>query len=257
MAGSHGKFIWYDVMTTDTKSAQAFYESVIGWSAKDSGLEDREYTIFSAGMQMIGGLMPIPEDARARGVRPAWMGYFAVEDVDTYAARVSKAGGKVHRQPTDIPGVGRFAVVADPHGAGFILFKGSNAQAPEPATPGTPGHVAWHELQAGNLEGAFSFYSGLFGWTKSDAIDMGPMGTYQLFSIDGVSAGGIMNKLPEVPAPFWLYYVSVDSIDEAVARVKRAGGTILGDPRQVPGDSWIVQCHDPQRAMFAMVAAKR
>jgi uncharacterized protein len=71
---------------------------------------------------MVGGLMPIPEDARAAGARPRWMGYIAVDDVDVYAARVNAVGGSVHRAPRDIPGVGRFAVVADPHGAGFMLF---------------------------------------------------------------------------------------------------------------------------------------
>ena len=77
---------------------------------------------------------------------------------------------------------------ADPHGAVFILFKGTSEEAPPPAPAGTPGHVGWHELHAGDLDSAFAFYSGLFGWTKAEAMDMGPMGVYQIFAIDGVQA---------------------------------------------------------------------
>src|SRR6266705_3829054 len=122
MSNSHGKFVWYDVMTTDTDAAQSFYHKVIGWHATDSGMPDRSYTLLSMGSTMVGGLMPIPEDARKAGVRPAWMGYIGVDDVDAFAGRVKKAGGAIHREPADIPGVGRFAVAADPHGAGFLLF---------------------------------------------------------------------------------------------------------------------------------------
>ena len=111
MSKNHGTFVWYDVMTSDSKAAQSFYQGVIGWDAKDSGMADRSYTILSIGPTMVGGLMPIPEEARAMGAGPTWMGYIGVDDVDAYAARVKTAGGAVHRGCQDIPGIGRFAVV--------------------------------------------------------------------------------------------------------------------------------------------------
>ena len=250
-------FVWYDVMTTDPDAARGFYTSVIGWDARDSGMPDRSYTILSMGERMVGGLMPIPESARSMGARPAWMGYVGVDDVDAYAARVTAAGGAMLRGPEDIPGIGRFAVVADPQGAAFILFRGSSDQAPTPVPQGTPGHIGWHELHAGDGERAFAFYSGLFGWTKAAAIDMGPMGIYQTFATGGDAVGGIMTKRAEVPHPFWLYYFNVEAIDAAMARVKANGGQIINGPMEVPGGSWIVQGLDPQGAMFALVAPKR
>jgi uncharacterized protein len=66
-----------------------------------------------------------------------------------------------------------------------------------------------------------------------------------------------MTKMPDTPAPFWLYYFNVDAIDAAAGRAKDAGGKVLMGPHQVPGGGWIVQCFDPQGAMFAMVANKR
>src|SRR3984893_8645684 len=256
MSNTHGKFVWYDVMTSDTKAAQSFYCNVIGWDATDSGMTDRSYTLLSMGPTMVGGLMPIPEDARKAGVRPAWMGYIGVDDVDVYAKRVMAAGGAIHRGPEDIPGVGHFAVAGDPNGAGFMLFQGASDEAPAPAPAGTPGHLGWCELHAGEREGAFAFYSGLFGWTKAEAMDMGPMGVYQIFAIHGAPAGGMMTKTPQMPGPFWLYYFNVEAVEAAMARVKDAGGQIIHGPMQVPGGSWIAHGLDPQGAIFAMVGPK-
>jgi len=82
---------------------------------------------------------------------------------------------------------------------------------------------------------------------------MGPMGTYQLFAIDGVPSGGMMTKCADVPAPRWQYYFNVADIDAAEARVKQRGGQVLHGPMEVPGGSWIVQCTDPQGALFALL----
>ena len=251
------QFVWYDVMTTDTQAAEAFYRQAIGWTTQDSGMPERKYTLLSAGPTQVGGLMPIPDEAAKMGARPAWMGYIGVDDVDAYAARVKAAGGAIHRPPEDIPGIGRFAVAADPQGAAFILFRGSLDEAPAPAAPGTPGHIGWHELHASDGAKAFDFYAGLFGWTKDQAMDMGAMGVYQLFAAGGAAIGGMMTKMPEVPVPNWLYYFNVDAVDAAVARIKAAGGQVINGPMEVPGGSWIAQALDPQGAMFAIVGMKR
>jgi len=256
MSKPQGRFVWYDVMTTDVKAAEAFYRKVVGWEIADSGMPDRSYMILSMGSTMIGGMMPIPDSARAMGMKPAWMGYIGVDDVDAYAKRVTEAGGTIHRPPEDIPGVGRFAVAADPDGAGFLLFTPKGGA--EPAAPQmTPGHVGWHELNAGNGERAFAFYSGLFGWTKAETMDMGPLGTYQLFATGGNPVGGMMTKTADTPAPYWLYYFVVDDIDAAMKRVADAGGRVIFGPQEVPGGAWIVQCTDPQGAMFALVGGRK
>jgi predicted enzyme related to lactoylglutathione lyase len=255
MSVKPGQFVWYEVMTNDVPAAKSFYHGVIGWDAKDAGMPGQSYTLFSTGSAMVGGLMPIPEEARAMGAGPCWTGYIAVDNVDATAERLKQAGGAVHRPPSDIPGVGRFAVVADPHGAVFILFKGQG-EAPAAPAPGTPGHAGWHELHAGDGERDFGFYASLFGWTRLDAMDMGPMGKYQIFSTGDGPAGGIMTKTKETPAPFWLYYFNVGSIDAAAARVKKGGGKVINAPEQVPGGSWIIHCLDPQGAMFALVGPK-
>jgi predicted enzyme related to lactoylglutathione lyase len=253
MTNSAGNFVWYELMTTDTKAAENFYRDAVGWQARDAGMQGMSYTIFSAGDAMIGGLMELPKSAREAGGKPAWIGYVAVADVDASASQVSRLGGRVHRQPDDIPGVGRFAIVADPQGATFALFSGTG-EGHRPARE-APGNIGWHELVAADWQKAFDFYSGLFGWTKAESIEMGPMGTYQLFAAGGETIGGMMTRTDT--DPFWFYYLNVDAIDAAQDRVKKGGGKIINGPMEVPGGSWIVHCLDPQGVVFALVAPRR
>jgi predicted enzyme related to lactoylglutathione lyase len=258
MPAHHGTFIWYDVMTTDTKAAAKFYGDVIGWTAQEHPMQDGgTYTVFSKGPTMVAGLMAIPEPMRAQGVPPCWSGYVASDDVDKDAARVKAAGGAIPREPTDIPNVGRFAVASDPGGAAFMLFKPNTTETPKPVAPMTPGHVGWHELMAGDLEREFKFYSGLFGWTKDRAHDMGPMGPYQTFATGGAPVGGMMKVCAQVPHACWNYYIAVDSVAATADRAFTRGGKILNGPMEVPGGAWIVQARDPQGAHFAMVSAQK
>ena len=250
-------FAWYELMTTDAAAAEAFYRSVCGWTMADAGMPGMPYTLLSAGPTMVGGLMALPDELLKAGARPAWTGYIGVDDVDAMAQRVAAAGGRICKAPEDIPGVGRFAVAADPHGAEFVLFKGNSEESPPDAPPGTPGHVGWHELHAGDGAAAQAFYSGLFGWTSAGDIDMGPAGTYRMFATGGLPAGGIMTRMPEMPVPAWVYYVNVDAADAAAQRVRDAGGTVLNGPMEVPGGQWVLQAMDPQGAMFALVAPRR
>ena len=67
----------------------------------------------------------------------------------------------------------------------------------------------------------------------------------------------MMTKAESVPAPFWLHYFTVDAIDAAADRVTGQGGRVLHGPHEVPGGSWIIQCQDPQDAMFALVGPHR
>jgi predicted enzyme related to lactoylglutathione lyase len=258
MPESRGKFCWYELMTSDPDAAERFYRDVVGWGARDAGHPEMRYTLLTAGEVPVAGLMALPEEARAAGGRPGWMGYVAVDDVDRAAARVKEKGGKVHRAPADIPSIGRFAVAADPHGAIIVLFREApgSMPPPPPAMPETPGFVGWRELMAGDLETAFAFYADLFGWTKAEAHDMGPIGVYQLFAAGGETIGGMMTKPASAPAPFWTYYFQVDGINAASERIKAGGGSVMHGPMEVPGGSWIVQALDPQGAMFALVSRK-
>ncbi len=248
------QFVWYELLTSDTKAAEAFYAEIVGWQMVDSGLPGMSYTFACAGERRVGGIMTIPQEVRERGGRPGWLGYVAVADVDAKASEVVALGGSVRRQPDDIPNVGRFAVIADPQGAILTLFRGQGTPPPPPEA-GTLGMPSWHELYAKDWQAAFAFYEALFGWKKDRAVDLGPMGTYQLFSAGGAAIGGMMD-LPQAPMPSWMYYFSVGDIDEAAARILDKGGAVLNGPIQVPSGGWIVQAVDPQGAAFALLGTR-
>jgi hypothetical protein len=257
MSKSPSSFIWYELMTTDTVAAQAFYSAVVGWGTKDMHLTEEKYTLFTVADTGVAGLMTIPKQACAGGKSPGWVGYIAVENVDASAEQIKQKGGAVHFGPEDIPEVGRFAAVSDPHGAIFMLLQPEGEPPADMPAPETPGLCAWRELHAGNGPEAFDFYSELFAWQKAGAMPMGDLGEYQMFSSGSEAVGAIMTKCEDMPKPQWMYYFNVEAIDAAIARVNENGGRIIMGPHEVPGDLWIVQGCDPQGAAFALVAPKK
>ena len=257
MADKSSFFIWYDLMTGDVAAAEAFYGNVVGWKIADSGMPGMKYSILKAGDTDVGGIMGFPPEMPKDRRRPIWGGYIGVGDVDAMAKRVEKAGGMTCNPPEDIPGVGRFAAMADPHGAFFYLFKPNSDEKPKPEVANAPGRVGWRELHAGDGAKAWDFYSGLFGWEKQMAMDMGPMGTYQTYDLGNNQGGGMMTKTPDMPQAMWHYYFNVEAIDAAMERVKAAGGKIVMEPMEVPGGQWAMSCADHEGAFFGLLAPKR
>jgi predicted enzyme related to lactoylglutathione lyase len=251
MPASPETFVWYELMTTDLAAADTFYRAVLGWISEDWDGPGPGYKIMSAAGLPAAGLMPLPPEA---GSQPLWLGHIGTADLEAATEGVSQAGGAVHRPPADIPGIGRFSVVADPQGAVFQLFEPSRPD--DRAPPMTPGHVAWRELHTTDWASAFAFYAGRFGWVKGDALDMGPMGTYQIISDGELQIGGVMNKAADVQKPVWLFYFAVADIDAGASRVEEAGGRVTDGPMPVPGGAFVVQCTDPQGAQFALVGMR-
>ena len=247
-------FIWYELMTSDPQAAKTFYGTVVGWEAKAFG-GGEDYSILEANGRGVGGLMETPEDALRAGAKPGWFGYIAVDDVDVAAQRIVEGGGKLYKDIMDVPTVGRIAMVADPQGAPFYLIAPEGEDQP-PVGEMTPGHIAWHELHTSDWQAAFDFYSRHFGWAKGEAMDMGPMGIYQIFTAGSPNWTGAMFNADTFGRPGWLFYFVVGDIDEAVERVRSAGGEVIEGPMEVPGSAWIIQGRDPQGAMFALVGRR-
>jgi uncharacterized protein len=253
-----GKFCWYEYLANDLDAAKAFYGKVVGWHIQPPPMNSPfRYEIGSVDGYGVSGMMEIDADMKAMGIKPCWTGYVWVEDVDKAAARLTAAGGSARRPAMDIPGVGRFRVVADPDGAAFILFRDAGGNPPPEPAPGTPGLVGWRELYATDGAKAFAFYAGQFGWKKDREFDMGAMGAYHIFESAPGEQGGMMSRDAQIPVSCWNYYFNVEAIDAAAARVTAGGGKIMMGPSQVPGGQWIVQAIDPQGAMFALVAPAR
>lgn len=260
MAKMHGRPCWYELTTSEGAlgAAEAFYGEVLGWSFRDSGMEGFEYHLATSSGDMVAGLMVKPADAPAE-MPPFWLIYFAVDDADKAAADVMAAGGQTFHAPSDIPGTGRFAVLADPQGAAFGVLQPAPMPGEDQAggafDQAKAGHGNWNELMTTDPEAGFGFYARLLGWSKSQAVDMGEMGVYQLFSHDGADIGGMMGLGP-APVPNWLPYFGVNGVAAAIGRIEAGGGKLAHGPMEVPGGAFIAVAQDPQGAWFAVVGPR-
>lgn len=256
MTDIRGRFLWYELLTTDPAAAKAYYPKITGWGTQEwTGLET-PYSMWTVGERPVGGLMELPPDAKRAGAPSHWIAYVGTPDVDATLKAAEGRGATRCAGPMDIPGVGRMAVLQDPQQAMFAIYTPADDPGPESALG--DGDVTWHELATTDLDAAWDFYSGLFGWRKAEAVDMGPAGTYQLYGRGGADLGGIYKKLPETPFPsHWQLYVRVPDVNAAAARVKAGGGQVLNGPMEVPGGDWIVNAMDPQGATFSLHQAKK
>lgn len=249
-----GRFVWYELMTTDVAAARTFYSKVLGWGVQDASMPGLLYTFFTAGNTFVSGLMELPEAARHTGTAPQWIGYVAVNDVDATVKRIRRLGGAVRVPPTDVVNVSRFSIVADPQQASLAVVKWLKPRGERLGDPAEPGRVGWHELLAADCEAAFDFYRELFDWQRADA---GAAAANHRFAVRGQAIGAMFPKPPLFSAPLWLYYFNVRDINAAADRVKGAGGVILEGPIATPGGNRIVHCADPQGVVFALEGRPR
>ncbi|GEJ56545.1 VOC family protein [Anaeromyxobacter diazotrophicus] len=257
MASSNqGLFVWYEHLTKDVAAAIAFYSDVVGWKTQPFGEGGHDYTMWVGSQGPLGGVMELPAEAAKMGARPHWMAHVQVDDVDAAAKLAKKLGGKVWKEPEDIPTVGRFAVLADPQGPVFSVFKPSGPMSLH--DPAKDGEFCWNELLTSDSAAAARFYGELLGWKILEEMDMGPMGTYRIFGVGDRRLGGMMTTPKGAPPPpMWLYYASTSDLDAAIGRATRKGGKVMNGPMDVPGGGRIAQLMDPQGAAFALHQAPR
>ncbi len=251
MSKSMGRFVWHELLTTDTEGAKAFYSEVIGWTT--TAFSGSDYQIWMVGEMSAGGLMKLPAEAREAGAPTHWMGYVEVGDVDASARQAVELGGKILMPAADIPDVGRFAIIADPQGATLALFR--STKPGEPAKWADPGHLGWAELNTTDWKSAWKFYSTMFGWKPTRSMEMGEeFGEYFMFGTDSKdSMGGMSNAAKVMHAPaHWLHYIQVGDIDAAVKTIAKKGGKVLNGPMEVPGGDRVAQCQDPQGGFFGI-----
>lgn len=255
MTDIQGSFVWYELMTTDVQASKGFYSALLGWEVSDSP----DYLEIKASEGHVGGMLPLTPEMTSGGARPAWIGYIAVDDVDDTVAALTAQGGRMLMPARDMEHVGRFAMVADPQGVPFYVFRSANAEETSNAFAAERpmmGHVAWNELATGDPAGAWRFYGERFGWTKDGAMDMGELGQYEFIRHGGHMLGAIMPKMPQMPVSAWTFYFRVADIDGASATIKASGGTVMQEPNEIPGGDFSLVASDPQGATFGLVGPR-
>ena len=118
--GEPGSLVWNELASTDIKGATEFYGKLFDWTTTIMQVPGMAYTIFEREAKGVGGGYQITP---AMGGMPTnWLPYFAVSDCDATSGLATTIGGKVIMAPTDIEGVGRFAILTDPSGAHFAIL---------------------------------------------------------------------------------------------------------------------------------------
>jgi predicted enzyme related to lactoylglutathione lyase len=259
-----GNFIWYELMTPDPAGAAAFYGALAGWAiqphgnAMPNGSEYRMIGRSDGGNA--GGVLTLTPGMTDMGMQPVWIGYIHAPDLDAAVARLQAAGGTVHMPVTDM-GVGRMAMVSDPWGATFYLMDPRPPEGQPDAVSDVfadkPQHMRWNQHWSPDARAAAAFYADLVGWRQDGGMTM-PDGRDYLFVHAGeVAVGAVGTMLPEGRGARWEFILGVDDIDLAVAAVTANGGTVDGQPGQVPGGDWSASIIDPQGARIGIVGPRK
>jgi predicted enzyme related to lactoylglutathione lyase len=118
-------FVWHELMSTDPAQSEAFYRRVAGVSVTPLGEGPGAYLMLMDGDRPVGGVAaprPDQEGWPSGGPEAHWIAYFGTDDVEQAARTAEELGGEVLLPPTDVPGMGRAAVLRDPQGAAFGVF---------------------------------------------------------------------------------------------------------------------------------------
>jgi predicted enzyme related to lactoylglutathione lyase len=226
-------FCRYQLRTTDLEAAGRFYTALLGDGLWTNGAESAQ----------------LPAEAAARGAPAHWLGYIAVDDIGRTTDAFIRAGADRLGPPAS-PTAQR-VVLRDPFGAIVAVTS--------PAPPLPAGIVSWHLLITKDEEQAMALYSGLFGWARAGAHDLGHHGgKHVTFAWDrGATPAGSTSNLANLPHvhPQWLYFFRTGNIDESVQRVGALGGTALPPAAAVNGDL-VAACEDPQGAAFGLYQSR-
>jgi len=252
-----GDFCWVELLTTNSKLASGFYQSLFPWQMNTVQAGEQDYTLIGNGQHEVAGLMDINDEMAKTGLKPCWNSYVQVEDVDAISEKAVKLGGSMIQPPFAIPGFGRMAVIADPTGGVFSLWHGEN-QAGETAGKTEPGMHSWQELVTPDKEAAQHFYQQLFNW-QPEKQDNG----YIMFKNNDKPVAGIMQaddftNSDNVAQDFknmpcaWNTYFSVNDCQTAFDTALKNGAKAVFNPVEHAGQFKIAMLQDTQDAIFGL-----
>ena len=120
VVGENNSFCWADLVTPDPARAEKFYSSLFGWKLERGEKDPSGYLHIKNGDSHIGGIPPSHGDSK---MPPHWMIYFMVADVEAGSSKAKQMGASIYMPAQKMEGVGTWAILGDPQGAVFALFK--------------------------------------------------------------------------------------------------------------------------------------
>jgi uncharacterized protein len=264
----HGVPCWVDTWQPDADAAVTFYTQLFGWGAEETtppGADRRLFMCRLRGLDVtsIGSPPPVPDHT------PVWGTYVWVESAEETAAKATEAGGSVAVQPFESLDGGRIAILVDPAGAVFGIWRPAAHRGAQVVNE--PGAWSMSLLNTRDTEGSKDFYGKVFGWTSQsfglggDEITMLRLPGFvggepeQPVPRDVVATMAPMNSgQPEKVPPHWSVDFWVDDVDAVADSAARLGGAVIAAPYDIP-EVGLRQAAlaDPQGATFSVTRAPR
>lgn len=248
----HGKWVWFELNTSDAEAATKFYTELLGWKVEPKDMNGMKYNAIMNGEKELGMLIPFSDEAKQKKMAPAWLGYVSVPSVDASVTAATGAGATVPMPATDMAGVGRFAVVTDPWGASFGVMTSSQGDGVDQA-PGA-GDFIWIEhltKDAKKAAEAQAFYGSVAGF-ENKTLKVGKV-DYAIGTKDGIDRVGFMKAdKPTLAGKFVMYFVVAD-VDATVKNASTLKGKVLVKAKDLPGVGRLAVLSDPQGAVFAVM----
>ena len=221
-----------EIRVRDMGSAVAFYKAVFDWkiykAAEDSALVDTGALPIVSFLQTSSPRFPI-------GV----VNFLRVEDCEQEAVRAVELGGRITLMKSEVPGKGAFVGFVDPWGAEFYFWQ---PYTDPRATPQGSGKnpISFIEITTPNMPAAFSFYSTLMGWSFWNVVFRDEFSMAEGCGLKrGVGLYGAAGSIGSATT-----YVEVENLEETVAKIEAAGGTIRVPPAEFPGEGRFIVFED-------------
>lgn len=246
-----GRFLRAELLTPDLGAAARFYSALFPeWQVDLQHASAGQSAPILLGAREIGRM-----GNAAPGEAAHWIADVTVADVDEATRKAEALDGRVVSRASDIPHLGRRAVVSDPEGACLGLLH-AEEEPPEHFGPMPGGAFCWLELLAKKPATAATFYPALTGWSHAEVP--GPMGAYHLFRRGDRDSAGLLPMPQEAPGPsMWLVYIYTKDLEAAQARIRELGGAIYRPTTALAGIGQLAVVADPQGAMFCLFRSER
>jgi hypothetical protein len=252
-SGEHhpGKVIFLELVTPDIDAAKQFYGRLLGWTFRDIAAEGTVYAEASLEGRPVAGLVqrPLPPGQQHQ---PAWLGFFAVEDVDAAVKIALEHGAKLLFPAQSFPNRGREAVLADPQGAVFALLASSSGDPPDVLA--APGEWIWSSLIATDADADAAFYQALFGYEVFD-LPAEPGVQHLILASQDYARASANSRPPQAPdlPPNWINYVRVGDASKTAAQAVALGGRVLVEPHLDRQGGKLAVVADPQGAPIGLL----
>lgn len=243
-----GKFVWYDLFTTDIESTSRFYEELFGWTFSDI-VSDKKIvkTISRNGIPIANAVYLDSKSSKEN--ESQWLSYVSVDDVDRTLMISKKNNGTIFKEAKDLPDRGRVAIVKDPEGALFAIVTTSEGDPPD--RDFVQNHWMGSELWTTDLNASLAFYHLLLGYEQK-LVGTDPDQKYCFLVRNGKARAGIVKIKWDHIKPNWLPYIAVKDVMLTVSKAEELGGNVLLSPDKSIRKGRVAIIADPSGAVFAV-----